>query len=194
MMKSILWIILGSSIIGSGIWIFTVSNVEEAKYEVIKSQGNLQIRDYAPMIIAETEVTGERKEAIRQGFRIIANYIFGNNTSKHKVAMTAPVIQEKTENNWKIRFVMPAGYTLNTLPKPNNKAVHLKQIDRKRFATIMFSGTADEEGLKKYNDELIAFIKDNNLKSLSQANFAFYNPPWTPPFLRRNEVLVEIAK
>lgn len=208
MRKRMLWIIAGLAVIGAAAWGPIVSNVEQAKYEVVESQGDIQIRDYAPMIVAEAEVTGERKEAINQGFRIIADYIFGNNVPKQNVAMTAPVIQQPSEkiamtapvtqegagNGWKVRFVMPASYTMDTLPKPNNEAVKLEKIPAKRFAVIRFSGMAGEDSLIEHTDTLNAFITEKNLNTISQPTFAFFNPPWTLPFLRRNEVMVEIAK
>ncbi len=209
MKKHLIWWIMGGvAVIGATAWGPIVSNVEQAKYEVVESQGAIEIRDYAPMIVAEAEVSGERKEAINQGFRIIADYIFGNNAPKQKVAMTAPVIQQPTEkiamtapvtqegagNSWKVRFVMPSNYTIDTLPKPNNDAVKLHKITGKRFAVIQFSGMAGEDSLKKHTDVLNAFITQKKLNALSQGTYAFFNPPWTLPFLRRNEVMVEIAK
>lgn len=208
MRKRMLWIIAGVAVIGAVAWGPMASNVEQAKYEVVESHGAVEIRDYAPMIVAEAEVSGERKEAINQGFRIIADYIFGNNSPKQNVAMTAPVIQQPAEkiamtapvtqqgdgNSWKVRFVMPAGYTMDTLPKPNNDAVKLEKVPGKRFAVIRFSGMTGEESLKEHTDELNAFIRGKNLNALSQPTYAFFNPPWTLPFLKRNEVMVEIAK
>lgn len=111
-----------------------------------------------------------------------------------KIAMTAPVTQEGTGNSWKVRFVMPASYTMDTLPKPNNEAVKLENIPSKRFAVIRFSGMAGEDSLKEYTDALNTYITDNKFTTLSQPTYAFFNPPWTLPFLRRNEVMVEIAK
>lgn len=208
MRKRMLWIIAGLAVISAAAWGPIVSNVEQAKYEVVESQGDIQIRDYAPMIVAEAEVTGERKEAINQGFRVIADYIFGNNapaqkvamtapvtqSTGEKVAMTAPVIQQGNGKTWNVRFVMPASYTMDTLPKPNSAAVKLEQIPAKRFAVIRFSGMAGEDSLKEHTDTLNAFITEKNLNAISQPTFAFFNPPWTLPFLRRNEVMVEIAK
>lgn len=208
MRKRMLWIIAGVAVIGAAAWGSIVSNVEQAKYEVVESQGDIQIRDYAPMIVAEAEVSGERKEAINQGFRIIADYIFGNNAPKQNVAMTAPVIQQPAEkiamtapvtqegagNSWKVRFVMPSSYTMDTLPKPNNDSVKLEKVPGKRFAVIRFSGMAGEESLKSQTDELQTFISTKKLNAISEPTYAFFNPPWTLPFLRRNEVMVEINK
>ncbi|MFO0389438.1 MAG: SOUL family heme-binding protein [Alphaproteobacteria bacterium] len=206
--KHMWWIIAGVAAVGMAAWGPIVSNVEQAKYEVVESHGDMQIRDYAPMIVAEAEVSGERTDAINQGFSVIADYIFGNNAPKQnvamtspviqqpaeKIAMTAPVIQEGTGNRWKVRFVMPASYTMDTLPKPNNEAVTLHEVPSKRFAVIRFSGMAGEDSLKEYTHQLNAFIKDKKLEPLSEATYAFFNPPWTLPFLRRNEVMIEIKK
>ena len=110
------------------------------------------------------------------------------------MAMTAPVTQQDNNGKWVVRFVMSAPYSVATLPKPNNAEVTLKEMPDKRFAVIRFSGMGSEDNLKKHSDELDLFIKTNNLKPLSKPVYAFYNPPWTLPFMRRNEVMVEIAK
>lgn len=208
MKKRSIWVIAGLVIIGAAAWGPIVSNVEEAKYEVVQSQGSIQIRDYAPMIVAETQVAGAREEAISQGFRAIADYIFGNNIHKENVAMTAPVTQQAAQNipmtapvtqqraaeGWTVRFVMPANYSLQTLPKPTNDAVTLKEIPGKRFAVVRFSGMASENSLKKQTEALQAFMRQEKLSAQSAPTFAFFNPPWTLPFLRRNEVMMEISK
>jgi hypothetical protein len=193
-------------LLGAAVWGPIVSNVEQPKYQVVESSGNIEIRNYAPQIVAEAEVAGDRRDAIGKGFRIIADYIFGNNTSAQKVPMTAPVTQQGSEkiamtapvtqqgdgNIWRVRFVMPSNYTMETLPKPNNPAVKLKEIGAKRYAVIRFSGLAGEDSLKRRTEQLNAFINAKNLTPLSAPTYAFYNPPWTMPFLRRNEVMVEI--
>jgi len=92
------------------------------------------------------------------------------------------------------RFVMPANYTMETLPKPNNAAVKLEEIPGKRYAVIRFSGMSGEKSLKKNTEELTSFISGKNLNAISAPTYAFYNPPWVLPFLRRNEVVVKIAK
>jgi hypothetical protein len=205
--KKIVWWIVGIVavlLLGAALWGPIASNVEHPEYKVAERSGNIEIRDYAPMIVAEADVKGERREAIGKGFRIIADYIFGNNTAAQKVpmtapvtqqgnekiAMTAPVTQQGSDNSWRVRFV--SKYTMETLPKPNNPAVELKQIPAKRFAAIRFSGMAGEDSLKRQTKELEDFLSAKALRPLSSPTYAFYNPPWTLPFLRRNEVLVEI--
>ena len=205
--KMVLWVIAALLMLGAAIWGPIVSNVEQARYQVVDRNDNTEIREYPSAIVAETEVSGERNEAIGQGFRTIADYIFGNNTSAQKVAMTAPVTQQRVEElamtapmtqqgdglTWRVRFFMPAGLTIETLPRPNNPSVKLKKLSGKRFAVIRFSGVANQESLKLHTEELNRFVRRKHLNALSSPAYAFYNPPWTLPFLRRNEVMVEIA-
>ncbi len=184
-----------------------MSQVEQPKYKVLESQGAIEIREYAPMIVAEVEVMGERMQALNQGFRLIADYIFGNNLSSKKVPMTAPVTQEAGEkiamtapvtqdgggNSWKVRFVMPGDYSLETLPKPNNQAVHLLAIPAKRVVVIRFSGFNTERNISTQREKLLQYIADHGLAVVGRPTAAFYNPPWTLPFLRRNEIMVELS-
>ena len=202
------WIIAiaGVALNAAALWGPIVSNVEQPKYQVVDSSGNIEIRDYAPMIVAEVVMPGERRDAIGKGFRIIADYIFGNNTAAQKVPMTAPVTQQNSEkiamtapvtqqgdgNTWKVRFIMPSGYTMETLPKPNNPDVRLKGIAAKRYAVSRFSGVAGETSLKLRTKELNEWVSTRNLTPVSGPVYAFYNPPWTLPFLRRNEVMIEM--
>jgi len=185
---------------------------DEPAYTASQVQNGIEVRDYAPVIAAEVEVTGERKEAINKGFRLIADYIFGNNEPKAKIAMTTPVIQQadaKKEGekiamttpviqqgdgqSWKVQFIMPPEYTLETLPKPLNPAVKIKAIAGKKMAVIRFSGgTGDDAKMAAKRAELEAYVKANNLKTTGEPVMAFYDPPWTLPFLRRNEIMLEL--
>jgi len=183
------------------------SDVEHARYVVVSTSGEMEIRDYAPQIVAQTIVSGERDAAISQGFRLIAGYIFGDNTASKKIAMTAPVTQQSGEkiamtapvtqqgagDAWKVRFVMPAGYTLDTLPHPNNQAVRLEAVPGKRFAAIRFSGFAGDGSIDVHTRKLQDFLASQKLSPRSPPVYAFYDPPWTLPFNRRNEVLIEIT-
>ena len=184
-----------------------MSDVEQARYEVLDRDGAFELREYAPHIVAEVEVSGSRKEAIRKGFQEIADYIFGNNRGGRKMAMTAPVQQQAGEKiamtapvqqegagqSWHIRFVMPAAYTMDTLPRPNNPAVHLVQVPAVRMAAVRFSGMANDARLREKTAALEAWLKARSLKAAGSPVYAFYNPPWTLPPFRRNEVLIPIA-
>lgn len=202
------WAIAGLVLLGGALAGPIVSNVEQPKYEVVSAAGNIELRDYAPMIVAEVEVKGAREPAIQEGFRIIADYIFGNNVSAQKVAMTSPVTQQAGEkiamtspvtqegegDTWRVRFVMPASYTLETLPRPANPAVSLREISGVRRAVVRFTGLAGKDSLARHTADLTHFIAANGLQAAAPPTYAFYNPPWTLPFLRRNEVMVDVVK
>ena len=204
MMKNryiIIAVIIGIILVGVAIMGPIMSDVERPNYEVVESSGDIQIRRYEPMIIAEVEVKGQRKEAIGEGFRLLADYIFGNNKAMNiemeqnkniKIAMTAPVQQQLIGERWKISFIMPAEYTLKTLPIPRDKQVVIKEMPAKEFVVIRFSGTSSDDNLQKYTDKLMAYISSKNLSVIGSPKYAFYNPPWTLPAMRHNEILIEI--
>jgi len=185
-----------------------MSDVEQPAYTVVSSQDDIEIRRYAPMIIAEVQVSGERGDATSKGFRLLADYIFGNNTVRRdiamtspvqqqgesqKIAMTAPVQQQASDRFWTISFVMPSEYTMQTLPKPNNDRVKIRKVPAKRYIAIRFSGRNTESNVSEHEAKLMAYISRNSIKVSGPAKYAFYNPPWTLPFFRRNEVMFEIA-
>jgi hypothetical protein len=183
-----------------------MSDVEKPDYKVIQSEQNIEIRQYEPMIIAEVEVDGKREDAIGDGFRLLADYIFGNNTvqqvismtapvqqkENQKIAMTAPVQQQSTGKSWRISFVMPSKYSMDSLPVPNNNRIRLKEILTKKFVVIEFSGTNSNENVTEHENQLMNYIEANQIKFNGSPKYAFYNPPWSLPFLRRNEVMIEI--
>ena len=183
-----------------------MSDVEKPDYKVIQSEQNIEIRQYEPMIIAEVEVNGKRVDAIGDGFRLLADYIFGNNTvqqvismtapvqqkENQKIAMTAPVQQQSTGKSWRMSFVMPSKYSMDSLPVPNNNRVRLKEILTKKFVVIEFSGTNSNENVTENENQLMNYIEANQIKIIGSPKYAFYNAPWTLPFLRRNEVMIEI--
>ncbi len=203
---------------------------EEPRFDVIKKEGDFELRLYQAMIIAEVQVTGTLSEASNKGFRQVADFIFGNNEdpikkqsqkiemtapvtleadTSTKIAMTAPVTIEENKNKenknknnkdnkdnqeqaWKLAFVMPAQYTLETLPKPKNANVTIREIPAQRVAVVTFSGWVDDEKLALQTAQLREWMKKNDLKSSSQAQLSRYNPPWTLPFWRRNEIWLKL--
>lgn len=185
-----------------------VNGVERPDYKVVSSSDAIEIREYQPMIIAEVEVEGQRDDAIGDGFRLLADYIFGNNIAQKDIAMTAPVQQQSSEkiamtapvqqqsfgDNWKVSFVMPSQYTIDTLPKPVNDKVTLKEVDAKRYIAITFSGMNSDTNITKYTGVLLQYIEDNTITTTGLPTYAFYNPPWTLPFMRRNEVMIEMKE
>lgn len=190
----------------------TAVAIEEPKYRVIETSGEFELRVYDPKIIAEVEVTGSLKKASNKGFKLIADYIFGNNTSRsniesnekismtvpvtmkaksEKVAMTAPVTMKKSGEKWNMHFVMPNSYTLATLPKPNNSAVKIRQLEGAKYAVIRFSGLAGKTKADKKTAKLEKWLKNRNIKAIGTPELARYNPPWTLPFMRRNEIMIQ---
>jgi hypothetical protein len=184
-----------------------MSRVEEPDYTIVETSGAIEIRDYAPMIAAETSVEGERTAAIGEGFRRIAGYIFGDNAPREKIAMTVPVQQQKgstiamtapvqqqgANGTWSVRFIMPKQWTMETLPAPVDERVKLVPIPARRFAVIRFSGSAGQAALDAKTSELQEFVRARGMTPQGEPLYAFYNPPWTLPFFKRNEVMLEVA-
>jgi len=182
-------------------------SLEEPKFTVFLHKGDFEVRDYQAAVAAEVTVVGDQHAAARKGFRLLAGYIFGGNTRRHsipmtapvareraneKVAMTAPVTQTEANGAWKVRFTMPSAYSLATLPEPNDPEVKLISVAPARFAVVRFSGTARKENLEANAKKLVAFAKAQHLRLIGAASLAQYNPPWTPWFMRRNEVLIPV--
>jgi effector-binding domain-containing protein len=170
----------------------------EPKWESLLKQDNIEIRAYDPMLVAEVTVKGERYAAINQGFQTLAAFIFGENKDNAKIAMTAPVTQtpaKSTDNNeWVVRFVMPAEFTKENLPVPNDPNIKIIENPAFHAAVIRFSGFNTDKNLQKHELALFAFLDKSRIPSLSAPIYAFYNPPWTPPFLKRNEIMVMVAE
>ena len=122
-----------------GFWYFQTRNVEIARYEVIEADGPVEVRSYPALTVAEVTRTGTRDQAVRAGFGPLARYIFASERGGEKIAMTAPVTQSEDGGNWTIRFIMPSGYTLASLPKPAGADVTLAQMPAARRAAIRLS-------------------------------------------------------
>lgn len=196
-------LVFGAAMIGP-----IMSNVEVPAYKIVKKEQNIEIRQYPPLIIAEVKTAGSRQDAIGDGFRILADFIFGNNEGEKqlsmngpitqqegiKIAMTAPVQQEQTDTEWAISFIMPSKFSIDTIPNPINDRIKIIQIPSKRYAVITFSGRSTEANLTKHTNELEIYMNGSSYSKVGNAKYAFYNPPWTLPFLRRNEVQFEIPE
>ena len=181
--------------------------IEKAKYTVLEKEDDIEIRQYEPQIVAETYVEGDLEEAGDEGFRRLYGFISGDNRQKQsismtapvgqeakseKIAMTAPVGQEKKDNRWRITFLMPAEYTLETLPEPTDSRVKLVQNPGRMMAAIRYSGTWSEAGYEENKALLEKFIERRGLIKAGEPVWARYDPPFMPWFLRRNEVLIPI--
>lgn len=189
-----------------------LSHVEEPNYEVVQKFDEFEIRTYPPIINAETVVEGDFAESANVGFRRLANYIFGQNrrnaeiamtspvgmtsatSESQKIAMTAPVSQiAQSTNSWRITFTMPSQYSLEELPQPLDPLVVLVPKAAKKYSVLRFSGFNSQANVDEKTTKLRQLAAQQGLALTSQAIYARYNPPWTPWFLRRNEILIELA-
>jgi len=206
--KTIFFAILfcGSILVGCAMVGPIMSDVEKPKYQATALTNEIELRSYDPMLVAMVQMSGSRKDAISEGFRVLADYIFGNNTLEQnismtapveqqagqKISMTAPVQQQQRSNSWMISFVMPKQFTLKTIPKPNNDMVKINEVPAQRFITIRFSGSNSDDNIRKNESALFNYITQNKINVTGEPKYAFYNPPWTLPFMRRNEIMVQL--
>jgi SOUL heme-binding protein len=183
--------------------------IEEAKYTVVKKEEAFELRDYESHIVAETIVDGGIDDASNKAFGKLFAYISGKNQSRNKVAMTAPVSQapasekismsapvgqQSIGKQWAVSFMMPASYTMETLPTPDDASVILREVPARRVASIRYSGLWSEERYLKHKSQLEAWIRKHNLKASGEASWARYDPPFKPWFMRRNEILIPVEK
>jgi hypothetical protein len=178
---------------------------EEPPYRLVLQEGSFEIRDYPALALAEVTAPGDRNSAAYSGFRTLAGYIFGGNARRQSIEMTAPVIESRPEGTagatsppsepqgWVISFVMPRGLSLEALPKPNDKAVTLRQSRPTRFAVIRFSGLAGDGLVAAKTAELEAFLAAKGLNPIGPPVIAQYDPPWTLWFMRRNEIMIPVG-
>jgi len=183
---------------------------EEPDFKLISEEGEFQIREYDPKIIAQVEVEGDFDEASSKGFKLLADYIFGNNLldgESQKISMTTPVevspladnlsmtspiMDDQVNKTWSINFVMPQEYSLNNLPKPNNSQVSIIEVPAEKYVVIVFSGLVRESSYAEKAELLSNYLQEKNYKNNGAIKIARYNPPWTLPFFRRNELMVKI--
>ncbi|RIA55154.1 SOUL family heme-binding protein [Dichotomicrobium thermohalophilum] len=207
--KRVLWIIGGAIVavivVAIGAWIIVTQNIETPDYESVVQDGSFEIRDYPEMIVAEVRRTGTRDKAVREAFEPLADYIFARERGGDSISMTAPVTQEPTdkiamtapvtqtqrEGEWVVRFIMPAKYSMDELPAPGSD-VTLERIPPERRAAIRFSGSWDTELFSRKTEELRKWLAERGVEPTGPPTYAYYNDPFTPGFLRRNEVLFDI--
>lgn len=163
--------------------------VEEPAYEVLRSFGTVELRQYAPYVVAEVVVQGADDDAGSQAFPILAGYIFGKNKGEKKFAMTAPVTQTAAPGGGKlVQFVLPQGVTLDTAPEPLDPRVQLRQVPAQRWAAIRYSGTWSQANYNEHLALLRVALEKEGVATQGEPVLARYNAPFTPWFLRRNEI------
>ncbi|NBB52047.1 heme-binding protein [Rhizobium sp. CRIBSB] len=181
---------------------------EEPAFTLVLKDEAFEVRDYGTTVVAEVTVTGNQNRAANEGFRLLAGYIFGGNTRRQSIAMTAPVAQSRNSETiamtapvtqtasggtWTVQFTMPSAYTLATLPVPNDRRVTLREEPGRRMAVVRFSGIADARQVEARTRELEAQLRSRGLRATGPVSLAQYDAPWTLWFLRRNEVMIPIA-
>ncbi len=196
-------------LLGTLLWSGALMAIDEPKYSVMKEFGNdIELRQYDSYIIAETEIRADNAdEAGNLAFKRLGGYIFGGNRSKQSIAMTAPVSQAKSEKiamtapvnqsqiddgQWRVSFVMPNNYTLETLPVPNDKSIYFKTVPARKVLAIRFSGRWTDDNFMEHEAILLAALKKNKLNAIGATWTARYNPPFMPSFMRRNEVMIQL--
>lgn len=193
---------------------------ETLKYTLVKKENELELRQYAAHIKAEVTIEAKNyRLAVENAFGILAGYIFGNNISTQKIAMTTPVTTNRSEKiamttpvmtnrsekiamttpvtisgagSYTVAFIMPAQYDLASLPLPGDKRVKLTPVPAHQAAAIRFNGYFNEDKIAQHKQRLAGWIKEQGLSPQGDFTVAGYNPPWVPGFLARNEVIVRI--
>jgi hypothetical protein len=186
---------------------FGIRSADEPRYQVLTEEGPIQIRHYPLLVVAQTEVNADYKNASGLAFQRLAGYIFGNNKKQQaismtapviqqqqaeRLAMTAPVLQQKSGAVWVITFVLPQEYSLSAAPIPLDSAVLIQEIPDKKVATLRYTGSLSEQGIEEKSAELTDWLSQQHYQAISPPRSAAYDPPWTLPFLRRNEVHIDI--
>ena len=183
---------------------------EALKYQTLYKDKKFEIREYEEYILAEVEIDGDFGSALQKGFRVLADYIFGGNTSKAHIDMTVPVTEQTVSSEridmtapvistpinearkYRIAFTMPSKYSLENLPEPVNKTISFRKVSRHKIAALRFSGNLTSKLAKRKAKELEIWLDENKYSQQGDFVFAQYNPPWIPGIFRRNEVLTEV--
>jgi hypothetical protein len=171
----------------------TAMAIEKPDYKVLAQETDFEVRLYGEYLVAEVDLEGDMSEVGNSAFRILAGYIFGNNATGEKMAMTAPVESHRnSDGDTTFSFVMERKYSQDTLPSPVDPRVRINNQPQRVMAVRRYSGTWSEANFSKHHDELLAALRDAGIEPLGPPVWARYNAPFTPWFLRRNEVLIEI--
>lgn len=183
--------------------------IETPKHQVLKRYADFELREYPSYVVAQTEVEGDQTEVGSEAFSRLAGYIFGGNQGAMKIAMTAPVTQVPAQGQkiamtapvtqvstgprrWRVQFMMPSEYSLQTLPEPKDPRVHLRVLEPRRFAAIRYSGTWSQKNYDDHLDKLRGAMRREGLIAKGEPVWARYDPPFMPWFLRSNEILIEV--
>jgi len=214
-MKTLMWILATLLLLAVGamlVFVYVVQDVEQPAYASVLLDGDFEVRDYPVLVVAEVRRRGDREQGLRDGFGPLARYIFARERGGDPIAMTAPIQQQAMapderiamtapvtqspdgENTWVVRFIMPSALPLEALPAPGNEAVRLRELPRRRVVAVRFSGRADDALMTEQEQRLREWMAARALSPVGPPTYAYYNDPFTPGFLRRNEVLLPVGQ
>ena len=194
MIKTIAAILIVLIICASLAWYFVPKFLEQPAYSVLKKEGSIEVRAYQQMLLQSVAVSGDQYDALRNGFRPLVRYIGAKERDGEKISMTAPVMQilDDTKQEWIVSFSMPSKYKEDSLPNPNNDMVFTEVVPPTVAAVVRFRGRANTDLLGRKTAELMYWINEAGYVAREKPRYMFYNDPSTPPFLRRNEVLLAV--
>lgn len=189
--------------------VFGIRSEEQPVYKLLHQDGNKEIRQYSGYLVATTWNAGDYAQASNRGFRRLFDYISGRNSGQQTLTMTAPVLQEKTptgttitmtapvlqtqdQQGWSMSFVMPATYTMTTLPRPLDDTITLHEMPSAHVAVLRYSWGTSAEKITRLGQDLVTWIETQGYEVMSKPRSARYDPPFTLPFLRRNEIHVDV--
>ena len=181
---------------------------EQQRYTVISTNGDIELRDYAPCVVADVTVPGAVEQATNTAFRPLLNYISGANRTNASLAMTAPVLQQEVseqlamtapviqeeggEGTWTVSFVLPGDRPLEEYPAPTDPRVTLRALPGQRAAALRWSGRWSAANIERRTQQLRQAIAENGWEITGAPRWARFDPPWTPPFARRNEIVIPV--
>ena len=193
-MRRFLIVLTVAAVVFCGALVTTAMALEEPEYTVVERHDDWELRRYEPYLVAETQVDGDLRQSGNAAFRVLAGYIFGDNDASTKMAMTAPVLSESIDDGeYRYQFVMERAYDLESLPVPNSGRVEIREIPPRLMAAHRFSGRWNESRLEDLTTTFLRSLDEEGFTPKDDPLLARYNPPITPWFLRRNEILVEVA-
>ncbi len=179
--------------------LFGIRTLEAPPYTVVLEDGAIEVREYGAFLVAETSVaTDDYDESGSRGFRRLGGYIFGRNRTgdseeSRKIPMTVPVIQERRDEAWTMAFVMPSEHTRETLPEPLDPSVEFRTVPGRTVAALRYTGFVTEAKMRARTERLKVWLTERGYAAASVPRSARYDPPWTIPFLRRNEILIDVT-